>query len=829
MSSAADPAQVLDAAPSEEQLAVVGRLGFGPVKVVAAAGSGKTTTMAHLYAAGVASGLELGQIMAVTFTERAALELRHKVDRALEAEGAGPVVGDAEAGWIGTFHQLVRRLLNERSYLAGLPRDLDLIDEVEAAAEMSAAVASVSGHAGEAGWFSRLPAGVPPRAPLSLVQDVGRVVGRLRSTPLTPEECRRLSERTYARFLTHGDPAEEVGWHRAGLWLTLVVWEEYEGRLRRRGAVDFDGLLRQGLEALQHSPELLSWCRRKFRLVIVDEYQDTSAIQESLVKELTGPEGRNLFVVGDARQSIYGFRDANPDAMDQAQGSLLPLVSNYRSRESIVAAADHVIRHDARFGADSEMRAMRRQASRLPVLLAEVEGPEAEGEAIAAALELVHQFGLTFPDGSAQPVAWREMAVLARTLGRLGRPLEEALRRRGVPFEMAGGALLKRPEVLDLLAYLRLAADERDDLACLRVLQGPICRIPDRALLSLRAGADSRSLPLARRLRRHLDRGAPGWDAPWADRAREALATLELLAQRARLGTASEVMALALERTQLWQLQEVRMAAGQPDAERARASLAELQRLAWDMQTPRRWLTLAGLLRGLDLLSLQSGSAEPPAMAGDDRVTLSTIHRAKGLEWPLVVLADCRPFHQGRRGTMLWDRGERALICSKFQAGDTAAYSRWKASGEGRLERDEHRRLVYVAMTRARDLLLVSTSRAGEKGEFVELATAADAGRDWVSRWPGFGATQDPPWAPGRGSLEPLAQLPSPSPARPLAWSAVEERLGQLERLWGVPVRTDPAIERLSYTAIQMLYECPRQFWFRYVAQFPEAEAPAGG
>jgi superfamily I DNA/RNA helicase len=261
------------------QFDVVQEFGRGPVKVVAAAGSGKTTTMAWLYAAALVSELPVGRIMAVTFTERAAAELRQKVLAVMvEAEIVPPdATGDAlDGAWIGTFHQLIRRLLGERAYLAGLPRDLELMDEVAASMVMGEALTLVRQQAaGPASWLQQLPPQPDPRTILGLLDGAGRAVRRLRSTELEPSDCERESLAAYSRAEDLGDPPEELAWHRTALFLTTTIWREYERRLTQRGALDFDGLLREGLLALRRSPRLLSWCRANFQLVIVDEYQDS--------------------------------------------------------------------------------------------------------------------------------------------------------------------------------------------------------------------------------------------------------------------------------------------------------------------------------------------------------------------------------------------------------------------------------------------------------------------------------------------------------------------------------------------------------------------------
>jgi superfamily I DNA/RNA helicase len=812
------------------QFQVVQELGRGPVKVVAGAGSGKTTTMAYLYAAAVVSEIPVGRIMAVTFTDRAAAELKVKILDALAAAQLVPTGtgGDPlEGAWIGTFHQLIRRMLAEHAYLAGLPRDLELVDEVIAGMVMEEALSSVRRQAATSHWMQQLPPRPDPRTVLGLLDGARAAVERLRSTELEPGECERESLTAYARFAASGDPAEEIAWHRAGLHLTTTLWAEYERRLAERQNLDFDGLLRQGLRALRRSPALLNWCRSNFQLVIVDEYQDTSALQESLILELTGPAQRSLFMVGDARQSIYAFRDAKPGIMTDAIGRPFGLFRNHRSRRPILAAADFVIRADPQFAEDEPMEAARESAAPLPVWVAEVDDSSREAVAIAEALQRLHRDGINYSDGSHQDLMWREMAVLAYTLGGLGLPLEEALRLRGIPFQTVSGGLLARPEVKDVLAFLRLASDDRDDLACLRLLQCPVGRIPDLALLALRPRYGQRGTSLAERTRQHLEVGGGEWERSWSDRAGRILRLVERLRVHGRSAPASQVLASALEESGLLRLQRARVRAADPMGRRALDALSELQRVVWAAESSSRWLSLGELLARLDAMREDATTAEPPPETDEDLVTISTIHRAKGLEWPVVVLADCRPYQGRSRGSLMWDREARAVICTRVARVDTSAYKRWSESPAKRVDLEERRRLIYVAMTRARDLLLVTTSRGGTQGEFFELAAAAAGPADWASEWLGFAAEVRLPWAEAAGSAT-AEKPPAPVTAeRTASIARLRQRWQEVEQLQASAQAGVFRPDHLSFTAMETLNHCPRQYWYRYLARYPAEPGPA--
>ncbi len=817
---------------TEAQFDVVREHGRGPVKVAAAAGSGKTTTMAWLYAAALVSDLPVSRIMAVTFTERAAGELRRKVlDVMIEAEIVPPdATGDAlEGSWIGTFHQLVLRLLRERAYLAGLPRDLTLIEEVEAEILIQEALTAVrQAVTQDPSWLERLPRDPDPRTVRGLFDGAAVAARRLRSTELEPSDCVRESLGAYPRWLARGDPPEELAWHRAALNLATTIWQEYERRLKNRGSLDFDGLLRAGLGALRRSPTLLEWCRSNFRLVIVDEFQDTSELQEALIHQLTGPDHRSLFMVGDARQSIYAFRDAKPGIMADSLGRRFGLFRNHRSRVPILQAADYLIKADPNFADDEAMEAARGQESGLPVWVAEVADPRQEAEAIASALDQIHGAGITYPDGSHHAVLWQEMAVLAYTQRSIGRPLEEAFRRRGIPFQTVKGGLLDRPEVRDMVAVLRLTVDERDDLACLRVLQSHVVRLPDRALVALAGRARHQQVSFAQRLRIHLEAGAPGWEPSWAERARWILSVVDSLRHDALTSPAALVLEQAMAESGLLRLQQARVLKRDAQARRGLDALRELQRVAWAAESPARWLSLGELVAQLDLMQRAADSPEPPPQTDEDLVTISTIHRAKGLEWRVVVLADCRPFHRRGQASVMWDREERAVLCTKVEGRDTSAFAHWKASPAYSVDPEEHRRLVYVAMTRARDLLVVTTSRSGKDGEFAQLAEAATGRAEWASAWPQFGVAAGLPW-PSPGFPEVKGHEPVSTPAiGPASVPLLVRRWEELERARAELAAVPPQPQQLSFTAIDVLQHCPRQYWYQYLARFPGVDETGG-
>jgi DNA helicase-2/ATP-dependent DNA helicase PcrA len=843
----ADLRQLLLEELTDTQREVVEQRGHGPIKVAAAAGSGKTKTMATLYAMAVLDGIHPSRILAVTFTDRAAAELRQRIVSTLAGAGApvpGPFDAPLEGAWVGTFHHLARRLLSEQAYRAELPNDLTLLDEVDARMLLGEAAEAVRLRlAARQGLGRWIPSDPDARTLLGLADSAVGAVCRLRSTELDPADCRRTSLQAYRNFETlECDPEAELAWHRCALEVTLAVWDEFERRLVTQRSLDFDGLLRQALRALRASRALASWCHSNFRLMIVDEYQDTSAVQSALLDEMTGKQAQKLFVVGDARQSIFAFRDAKPGIMAQAPGRSFALFRNHRSLEPILTAADTIIRADPQFADDQPMEVGRTDVEGTPVLLGMAATPDEEAEGIAKLLDAVKRDGLRRPEGSHQEVGFGDMAVLARTFIRLGPPLEEALRRHHIPFQTAVGGLFDRPEVKDALALLRVVADGTDDASWVRVLQSAWVRLPDREMVGLalrQAGRGS----IEERVIEGLSAGPMSLAPALQARLDRLFAAVHGLRARALTRPASEILSMALNSSGLLAYQDARSRRLDPDGSRSLAALQDLHRLVLGAERGGRWVGLGELLQRVDVIEAGSGRAEPPSVGLQDMVTLSTIHRAKGLEWPLVVLADCRPFHQQGRPQVLWDRGQGAVLLSRVGGKATQAAERWKSSPDASVSAEEYRRLAYVAMTRARDLLLVTTTRSGVKGgaadlaeltemlwagseaksEYDQLAQALARRESWIAELPGFPLDVRLPWCDSEQAR------PFVVPAEGLAEVDGDGlEVAGLDRRWEV-LASRPASwadgrldapQQLSFSALQTLDQCPRQFWFQYVARF---------
>jgi DNA helicase-2/ATP-dependent DNA helicase PcrA len=394
----------------------------GPVLILAGAGTGKTRVITCRIAHLMDQGVPAGAILAVTFTNKAAGQMRDRVRALLESNGNR--LGEP---WISTFHSFCARLLRREAARLGLPRDFAIYDADDQQAALKLALASIG------------------------LDDPG-------------ETPRAILERiSFAK--NHGVPPDQAlaqAYDERGR-IAARVYAAYEGVLRKAGALDFDDLLLRAVEVLRRFDEARDAWQRRFRFLHVDEYQDTNRIQYDLLRLLAGPNP-NLCVVGDEDQSIYRWRGADVGNIlrfgeDFTGARILRIEQNYRSRQVILDAASAVVSHnEKRIG--KQLEATRGRGANLAFY--EARDARAEAEYVAAQVAALHS------EDSATHVA-----VLYRTNAQ-SRSFEEALRARGIRYRLLGGfSFYQRAEVKDVLAYVRLAMFPDDDVALLRVLNTP--------------------------------------------------------------------------------------------------------------------------------------------------------------------------------------------------------------------------------------------------------------------------------------------------------------------------------------------------------------------
>lgn len=614
----------------------------GPLLILAGAGSGKTRVLTHRIAWLLEQGVDPWQILAVTFTNKAAGEMRQRVAELVGAERAGKVV-------LGTFHAACVRFLRRDAEVVGYPQSFTIYDDDDQRRLIRAICREQ---------------GLPPKKwPAARFQ---AKIDRAKNQLISPAE--------YAA--TMGDGPDDP---------TVRVYQAYERALRNAGAADFNDLLGLVVRMWREHPAVLERYRDRFRYLLVDEYQDTNRAQYELVRLLAARD-RNVTVVGDDDQSIYSFRGADIRNIldfqrDFPDATVVRLERNYRSTANILKAAHAVVRHN-RGRMDKELWTDVGDGEPIRLLV----GDDADEEAELVVSEIRRLVRAGRRPG--------EIAVIYRT-NRASRAFENALARARLPFVLVGARrFFERREVRDVVAYLRLILNPADNAACARVIDVPARGIGPKTVEELRALAARRGEPLLEAARVYGEGAGRRRGA-----VRSFVALIDRLAEAARTASPSALVGLVVEESGY---ADALRAEDTDDARERLENLAELARaveaeigsssgatgdrgLVADLggrSGGETWAEERDPLRDfLDRASLASDSDELPDAGEEGRVTLLTAHLAKGLEFPVVFVA------------------------GMYEGG----FPHFRAQLEHEIE--EERRLVYVALTRAREQLYLSRPR----------------------------------------------------------------------------------------------------------------------
>jgi len=551
----------------------------GPVLILAGAGSGKTRVLTYRIAHLICElGLPPWNLLAVTFTNKAAGEMRARVEALV-----GPA---AQQLWIGTFHAICARLLRQSAAAFGLDRNFTIYDEEDRRALMRRVLESL-----------RIPErDLAPRAAIAQIS-------RAKNAMVDP-----------------GLFAQEAGFQRQTM---AQVYAAYEAELRRNHAFDFDDLIAEPVRQLQRHPEVLERYQERFHHVLIDEYQDTNRPQY-LLASLLAARHRNLCVVGDDDQSIYQFRGADLRNIldferDYPDAQVVRLEQNYRSTARILQAANAVIgRNQNRKGKELWTQGPEGEPLRL------VECADDRGEArfvVQTIGRLVRVEGL----------APGQVAVLYRTNAQ-SRALEEELQRSGLPYVIVGSIrFYERKEVKDALAYLRLLANPADDLSLLRVINTPRRGIGDTAVDHLQRYAQQRQLSLSDALTR-LD------EIPELNpRSRKSMVSFSVLLKKlgerkAELEFPELGQEVLEESGYLDMLQEEKGEEAEARRENLEQLLAFMNEFSQEQEEP----TLEAFLEVIALMAPDDATGKEQDRR--DAVSLMTLHSAKGLEFPAVFL-----------------------------------------------------------------------------------------------------------------------------------------------------------------------------------------------
>jgi DNA helicase-2/ATP-dependent DNA helicase PcrA len=435
--------------PTAEQAAAAHAGPLGAWLIAAGPGTGKTFTMVERFCWLVeAQGLPATSILAVTFTDAAAAELRERVAAELTARGRRSEAATLDAAWIGTFHGVCARLLRDHAYLVGLPRELRVLDELDQKLLAQRLAARLrSGQAGDLDpdSFSALR----PDEVADLVRDGVNFALKLKGRGIGPTA---FWERALAAHAASWQDAElpAARAEAEAIRVLHAVYAAYQAWLAEEHRLDFDDLVLAVIDALEGVPEFRALCRQTFRSIVVDEFQDTNRIQLELIRLLAADGFGNVAVVGDAKQSIYGWRDAEVENIrSRFPGTRLPLTRNRRSVQPVLDLATAFIRVDRQFADEPGLVAERGAGGGRPVTVAMAPDAGSEARLVAAEIRRLNAAGTPYS----------AIAILAHSVKRLPREFEEELRRQGVPYlTSAGAGFFDREEVKDVLALLRLVA-----------------------------------------------------------------------------------------------------------------------------------------------------------------------------------------------------------------------------------------------------------------------------------------------------------------------------------------------------------------------------------
>jgi DNA helicase-2/ATP-dependent DNA helicase PcrA len=807
---------------SPEQAAAAQAGPDGAFLIAAGPGTGKTFTATERFCWLVEQGVAPDHILAVTFSDRAAEELRERITKELTARrpDLGPQVLDG--AWIGTFHGACARLLDEFAYLVGAPRESRVLDETGQRLFEQALVARM--RSGAAAPFD------PDSFASLTVEDLDdllrsglRFLLKLKGRGITPERFkqRALELQTPSPPLKFrggdgngsGGPDPTLA-EREAIEVLYTVYRAYEDALHEKGLRDFDDLILEVIDALERVPEFRRQCRERFRYLLVDEFQDTNRIQLDLIRLLAADNFSNVTAVGDAKQSIYGWRDAEIENIrSRFGGRRLPLTHNRRSYQGILDCATDFIRRDPDFFSEPELVATRGIA-KTPVTVVMAPDSRTEARTVAETIRRLHIAGRPF----------RDIAILAHSVRMLPREFEDELRRQGIPYVTSGGSgFFDRQEIKDVLALLRLTENPMDDGALVRILQGPIVRLPDDGMYRLASRRFERS---GMRLRDCFDEsmreGFPEFDPKVAAQALRLVELTDRMGMLRDALTVADILNRLLEESGYLRWAELR--AQRDGSPRALLNLRKVFQLAGRFE---RDLALAGIgdfVRHLDQVidaELPVGeAAEESSIA--EAVSLLTIHAAKGLEFPVVFLVNLRPPRPRDTERLFFDPDNLGFVMKNWRGEKHPRYTETSPGAPAvKLAIGERRRIVYVGVTRAKDALYVTATR--------EEPTAQEVGVNGLEDHDHFAEILS--WAlahPDSAAVVEAEQLELPVGRvangqvhdDPAVVTAVLDRLEQIK-----PKSSDakpaPASIELSFSQLHDFEVCPVRYRFSQVWAVP--------
>ena len=595
----------------------------GPLLILAGAGSGKTATMTHRIAYLIEQGVSPYSILAVTFTNKAAGEMRERVEK---------LVGPCPGMWIMTFHAMSLRILREHYYAAGYDKNFVVYDTVDQKTIIKNIIKE-----------QNIDSKQFPQAYLSAI------ISKEKEADSDPEQFLENSD---------GSPKARV---------IYSVYKEYQRQLRANNAMDFDDLLLNALHVLRDNPDILAQYQNRFRYIMVDEYQDTNHIQYQVIRMMAVAH-QNLCVVGDDDQCIYQWRGADIRNIldfekDFPSAKVIKLEQNYRSCGNILSAAHSVIKNNR--GRKSKKLWTEAEAG-APIVYKRCDSDKEEAYYVAQEIELFSGSG----DRS-----YDDFAVLYRTNAQ-SRLFEDAMKRRHIPYQILSGfSFYERKETKDMICYMRLVVNPADDLALKRIINGPKRGVGPTTLGKLEALAKVNNQSLFETLsQREVVYGLP---AKASVSVKEMMDVMKLCQQEKDNLRVSDIYDNLLVKTGYMKALEDENTV---EAEGRIENLLDFKSFIFDFEEEKAATgEKASLEDFLERVATDSDTDKYDDESG--KVTLMTMHSAKGLEFPVV-------FMPGMEDGLF--PGHRAL------------------DSENGIE--EERRLCYVGMTRAKERLFLTSA-----------------------------------------------------------------------------------------------------------------------
>ncbi len=608
----------------------------GPLLIIAGPGSGKTRVIAHRIAYLVTEqGVPPYQVLAVTFTNKAARELRERVEALLGGVSGGLT--------LGTFHGVCARFLRIDGERIGVPRSFAIYDDADQMAVVKRVMDAMGIN----------PREYAPRAVLSLIS-------RAKSELASPAAYQRSAHSYFEEVVSR-------------------VYERYQAMLEENSALDFDDIIMKTVRLFREHEDVLARYRERYRHVLVDEFQDTNVAQYVLARLLAPPPTANITVVGDPDQSIYSWRAADIRNIlnfekDYLKAKVVRLEQNYRSTQTILDSAREIIAANKQ-RKEKDLWTTRGPGD--PIVVYEAYNEEEEAAFVAGEVKRLTRESI---------VRLGDIAIMYRTNAQ-SRALEERFVAERLPYRLVGGTrFYERREIKDLLAYLRIVQNPYDSVSLERVINVPPRRIGSRTVEELRSWAGSLQVPLYTALQTLAGGdGQLAANGPFGTLGRTSLlsflALINELMDSSRVLTTSRLLTLVIERTKY---RDYLYDQFEADADERWENVQELRNVAaqFDELEPEH-----ALLRFLEDVALMSDTDEYDERL--DAVTLITLHAAKGLEFPVVMIV-----------------GMEEGLLPHIRSFDDPA------------NMEEERRLCYVGVTRAKDrLYLVRAFRRALLGQ----------------------------------------------------------------------------------------------------------------